>query len=152
LCDQRGGATALLTAAEEASTWSSYAAAFAANGDSLLKVTVLPTDVGSFVELVSQEGGRRSVGWTVSGCAALGVLYCKLIGPDDQHGPIVDALRREIAARSGRVMILSAGAPLKSRVAPWGDLAGAGQVMRAVKTQFDPNNTLNPGGGPGGLS
>jgi FAD/FMN-containing dehydrogenase len=82
----------------------------------------------------------------------LGVLYCKLIGRDDMHGSIVDALRREVAARSGSVMILSAGRELKARVAPWGDLAGAGQVMQAVKAQFDPNNTLNPGGGPGGLS
>jgi glycolate oxidase FAD binding subunit len=152
VCEQRGAATALLTADEEVSTWSSYAAAFTANDDTLLKVLVLPTEVGSFVELVSQEGGRRAVGWTVSGCAALGVLYCKLIGPDEQHGPIVDTLRRELAARSGKVVILSAGAELKRRVAPWGDLAAAGQVIRAVKAQFDPNNTLNPGGGPGGLS
>jgi FAD/FMN-containing dehydrogenase len=113
---------------------------------------VLPTEIGSFMELVSQEAGRQTVGWTVSGSAALGVLYCKLIGSAQQHGLIVEALRREIAARSGRVMILSAGAELKARVAPWGDLAGAGLLMRAVKAQFDPNNTLNPGGGPGGLS
>jgi hypothetical protein len=91
------------------------------------------------------------VNWTVAGCAALGVLYCKLVGPDQLHDPIVDALRGAVAARYGNIVILSAGAALKSRVAPWGDLAGAGHVMRAVKAQFDPNNTLNPGGGPGGL-
>jgi glycolate oxidase FAD binding subunit len=152
LCEQRGAATALLTAAEEAATWPAYLTAITANDDTLLKVSILPSEVGSFVELVSQEAGRRTVGWTVSGCAALGVLYCKLIGADQQHGPLVDALRREVTARSGRVVILSAGAELKSRVSPWGNLAGAGQVMRAVKAQFDPHNTLNPGGGPGGLS
>jgi glycolate oxidase FAD binding subunit len=152
LCVQRGATAALLTAEEEIATWSAYAAALTANEHTLLKAAVLPSEVGPFVELVAQETGRRQVGWTLAGCAALGVLYCKLIGPDDLHGPIVEALRRELAARSGSVMILSSGRELKARVAPWGDLAGAGEVMKAVKAQFDPHNTLNPGGGPGGLS
>ena len=48
----------------------------------LLKAVVLPTEVGR-LRRARRSGGRpavRSAG-RVSGCAALGVLYCKLIGP-----------------------------------------------------------------------
>jgi FAD/FMN-containing dehydrogenase len=48
-------------------------------------------------------------------------------------------------------VVVKASPALNGVVDMWGELSGSRALMQAVKARFDPNNILNPGGGPGGL-
>jgi glycolate oxidase FAD binding subunit len=60
---------------------------------------------------------------------------------------MVTELRLEAAGRGGSAVLLSAPAGLLRDVGRWGPVGDAIPLMRAVKQQFDPQNTLNPGVG-----
>ena len=54
-------------------------------------------------------------------------------------------LRNLCAANSGFLSVLSAPVELKERFDIWGYNGNALEVMRGIKTQFDPHNILSPG-------
>lgn len=58
-----------------------------------------------------------------------------------------DALR----AIDGRSIIVAGDAPIRASLQAWGALPPAFEKMRALKTRFDPNGTLNPGRFIGGI-
>ncbi len=60
-------------------------------------------------------------------------------------------LRNLCQANSGFLSILSAPVELKERFDVWGDIGNSLEVMRGIKTQFDPQNILSPGRFVGGI-
>ena len=57
-----------------------------------------------------------------------------------------DALRAKPYA-----IVVKTSPALKDQVDVWGELSGSRSLMRAVKARFDPNGTLSPGRGSGGV-
>jgi glycolate oxidase FAD binding subunit len=70
---------------------------------------------------------------------ATGIGYAPFTG--DLHG-----LREAMEQNGGSLVILG-----KTELDAWGSSGDALPLMRAVKAQFDPNNTLNPGRYVGGI-
>jgi FAD/FMN-containing dehydrogenase len=60
-------------------------------------------------------------------------------------------LRRAAGRRGGAVVVVRAPAGITALIDPWGDVGDASAMMLAVKSRFDPRNTLSPGRGPAGL-
>jgi glycolate oxidase FAD binding subunit len=57
-----------------------------------------------------------------------------------------------VAADEGSVVIERAPLALRTSVDPWGSVpAGALELMRTLKREFDPRRTLNPGRFVGGI-
>ena len=103
----------------------------------------------------SADRGRASCwirpGATLAaGRAALGVLYLRADGVAEAP-EWLDQLRLRARRRGGSAVVVQASPALEGRLDVWGELPGSRSLMRAVKARFDPNNILNPGGGPGGL-
>jgi glycolate oxidase FAD binding subunit len=151
-CLQHGLTATTLSGTLEADAWAAYAAESDDVADALLKLTVLPATLEEVLTLVGREAQHRSLRWRIFGRATLGVLFCRLGGPPLHIVGFVLRLREALAARLGRVVVLSANPTVKAAVPPWGDPGGAARVMRAVKARFDPHGTLCPGGGPGGVA
>jgi glycolate oxidase FAD binding subunit len=144
LCLTHGAKAAVVADHEERAVWTGYERTVWAgvNEGVIAKVTVLPTEVG---ELIDQAGASLA-----AGRAALGVLYLRT----DRIGGAkawLDQVRARAARRGGAAVVVNASSALEHRLELWGGLAGSAPLMRAVKARFDPNNILNPGGGPGGL-
>jgi glycolate oxidase FAD binding subunit len=110
------------------------------------------------IELVATEARLRPA---VGGSAGAGVLYVGLdAGEDaDQVAMFVRALRAATghggvqdpgAPARGSVVVLTAPAPVRAAVDMWGPVPGL-ELMRAVKRQFDPANTMAPGRFAGGI-
>jgi glycolate oxidase FAD binding subunit len=63
---------------------------------------------------------------------------------------VLKTLRAKLEAMGGSVMIAYAPSTMPALDA-WGDPGDALPLMRALKQQFDPKSTLNPGRFVGGL-
>jgi len=62
----------------------------------------------------------------------------------------VERIRSTCEAQQGSLVILNAGAELKTRIDVWGPIRGL-EVMQGIKERFDPRQTLNPGRFVGGI-
>ena len=143
LCLAHGADAAVVGDEEERSLWIGYErAVWGADVGMTVKTSVLPTEVGELLEQarVSLAAGR----------AALGIVYLRADAIAGAKAWL-DDLRARVRRRGGSAVVVKASTALKGVVDVWGELAGSRPLMQAVKARFDPNNILNPGGGPGGL-
>jgi len=110
------------------------------------------------IELVAIETQLRPA---VGGSAGAGVLYVSLDAGEeaDQVTMFIRALRAATghggvqdpgALARGSVVVLTAPAAVQACVDMWGPVPGL-DLMRAVKRQFDPANTMAPGRFAGGI-
>ena len=80
----------------------------------------------------------------------VGLLGIRAVTEDDVPR-IVRAVRQELAALGGSLVVLRCPPWVKRRVDLWGDAGDALPLMRRVKQQFDPTGVLNPGRFVGGI-
>jgi glycolate oxidase FAD binding subunit len=63
----------------------------------------------------------------------------------------IEPARAAAVAAGGSLVVTSAPVEVKQRIDVWGDQGEALPLMRALKHQFDPKGTLNPGRFVGGI-
>jgi glycolate oxidase FAD binding subunit len=148
LCAGQGAAAEILTGQAEADTWSEHERHIDAGTGTVVKLAILPTDVGDMLARVENLAAAGQVEFAATGRAALGVVFARLGGDPAQHPAIVMELRREATARGGSAVLLSAPSDIKSRLGVCGAAGDAVPIMRAVKARFDPRGILNPGREP----
>lgn len=83
--------------------------------------------------------------------AAVAALYAALEGDEPAVIAILQALRPQMHALQGHVIVESAPAPLRAKLDAWDEPGASFRLMRALKQKFDPNGILNPGRFVGGL-
>jgi glycolate oxidase FAD binding subunit len=141
ICAQHGATVNVVTGQAETDAWRAHESRiFSGDGTpgTIVKIAVLPTDVGEMLALVQQLTADVELG--VSGRAALGIVLVRLGGDVETHEPIVTALSAAAASRRGSVVTAS----------HFGSLGDAEPIMRAVKARFDPHHILNAGLTPWG--
>jgi glycolate oxidase FAD binding subunit len=146
-CEKAGAAAAIVSAAEEGALWQAHENLPAGEG-ALLRVSVLPTDVGTLLDEVDRIAGAAGLGWQASGQAALGTMRVLLESPPTAAARTAEAitkLRQGVATRGGSAIVLAAHPDVRSRVVPWGTAGDALPLMQTVKARFDPNGILPRG-------
>ena len=113
----------------------------------ILKVSVLPTDLSQTLEVVQHAAGTGA-GWRV-------VMYgtglgCVQIDPVHGAAGAIEPIRSFAESRGGSAVVLRSPADSETTDA-WGATGDALALMAAVKHQFDPRGTLNPGRFAGGI-
>jgi glycolate oxidase FAD binding subunit len=105
-----------------------------------LRVSLLPSDVGGFCGRMRDHAGE------IVAYPTTGLLLARLApgGVDDIVGFVEDA-RREAIERGGSLVMTAAPVEVKTRIDVWGPAGSAQSLMRRLKEQFDPRDTLNPG-------
>ena len=141
--------------ADEPTWWARLPAQAAAQGrpaDVLLKLTATLPGVAGVLEAVRAAEQAHGVGVAVRGSAA-GVLWAGLAGDADPAAvaAVVDDLRHAVPSQGdGTVTVLRAPEPVRAAVDAWGPVPGL-DLMRRVKSQFDPARLLAPGRFVGGI-
>ncbi len=110
-----------------------------------IEAQVLPSDVVRFCEHVAVS--------TTSLVAypTTGLVDVALVGDEpDETSRVIHETRRYVSDLGGSLVVMSAPAEVKKRIDVWGDVESL-SVMRALKQQFDPKSTLNPGRYVGGI-
>jgi glycolate oxidase FAD binding subunit len=121
--------------------WAARESLFATKDTFVIKVGMLPADIATVAEDVVRLGGSVVA-------QSLGVIHAAFPNIKRDYSPL-GSLYAYTDAGSMTVLQI----PLKPQddpIPPWGP-EKPNSLMQAVKHQFDPNRTLNPGRLPGGI-
>jgi glycolate oxidase FAD binding subunit len=128
--------SAVWAASQELWNFSNSAAAVA-------KFTTLPASIARAIETVQRAASPRKTYWKLT-MQATGIGWLRLEStPENLHASLSD-LRFELERNRGSLSVFRHPADM-SHLDAWGQPDDALTLMRAVKNQFDPKNTLNPG-------
>jgi glycolate oxidase FAD binding subunit len=113
------------------------------------KIITLPASIARTVETVQRAASSRSAHWTLT-MQATGIGWLRLEAtPENLHAALSD-LRFELEHAGGSLAAFHHPADMQS-IDAWGTPGDALPLMRAVKKQFDPKNTLNAARFVGGI-
>jgi glycolate oxidase FAD binding subunit len=113
------------------------------------KTSVLPANISHDIEIFSHLAKSKNVQWrTVMQATGLGWL--RLDGSRDALRTLLEEIRADLQRNGGSLIVLH-GPEGMANFDAWGDPGDALPLMRAVKQQFDPKGTLNPGRFVGGI-
>jgi glycolate oxidase FAD binding subunit len=118
------------------------------SGSTLAKISVLPARIAEAFEILSALAANRTRCNAVMQATGLGSVH--LQGTPAALADVLKTLRAKLEAMGGSVMIAHAPSAMPALDA-WGNPSNALPLMRAVKQQFDPKSTLNPGRFVGGI-
>jgi glycolate oxidase FAD binding subunit len=109
----------------------------------LAKLSLLPTDFAKMLGSLQSLCESRKIKWRIV-LQATGIGMLRLEGEAAQVSPAVEQFRMELQSRGGALVVLRRPAELPS-IDAWGNAGDGVSLMRAVKHQLDPKDTLNPG-------
>jgi glycolate dehydrogenase FAD-binding subunit len=112
------------------------------------KFATLPAEIADTVELIGKVAGP-GMSWTVV-AEATGIGWVRIGGEVVDIVGVLRRVREWLGDRGGSLVILHRPAGMVELDA-WGRAGDALPVMQAVKRQFDPGGTLNPGRFVGGI-
>ena len=144
------GDAAVRTAADEQAVWERHAAHWSTPG-TLVKLATVPAELFPTLVWLRGRAADAGIALTAAGRAGLGVVDLRLDGPLEAQAAVVAELRARLPLGRGSAVIRRGEPELRQKVGAWGTIGDALPVMQAIKRQFDPAGTLNPGRGPGGL-
>jgi glycolate oxidase FAD binding subunit len=115
----------------------------------IVKISALPAEISSFVEALARIAKTQQLRWTaVMQATGLGLL--RLDGQSKALIMSLQSLRNTLQPDGGSVAVFERSCILEE-VDAWAQTGDALPLMRAVKMQFDPKGTLNPGRFVGGI-
>jgi glycolate oxidase FAD binding subunit len=115
-----------------------------------LRAALMPGEVAGWLtalQSVTKENGL-ALRWRAH--AGHGTVRARLVGQPEALVAATETLRKAAEAARGALVVEEYAPTLIGRIDPWGAPAAL-DLMRRVKAQFDPHNTLNPGRFVGGI-
>jgi glycolate oxidase FAD binding subunit len=113
------------------------------------KITTLPASIAGTIETVQRAASSRNAHWKIT-MQATGIGWLRLnTTPENLHAVLSD-IRFELEHAGGSLAAFHHPADMQS-IDAWGTPGDSLPLMRAVKKQFDPKCTLNPGRFVGGI-
>jgi glycolate oxidase FAD binding subunit len=109
----------------------------------VVKITTLPASIARTVETVRRAASSRNAHWKLT-MQATGIGWLRLDATLENLHAVLSDLRFESEHAGGSLAAFHRPATMQSMDA-WGTPGDALPLMRAVRKQFDPKNTLNPG-------
>jgi glycolate oxidase FAD binding subunit len=125
--------------------WSSANSATVA----VAKITTLPASIARTVETIQRAASSRKTHWKLA-MQATGIGWLRLDGTPENLHLVLSDLRFELEHGGGSLCVCHQPDGMQDMDC-WGQPSDALPLMRAVKNQFDPKNTLNPGRFVGGI-
>jgi glycolate oxidase FAD binding subunit len=115
----------------------------------IAKISTLAADLARIIELFHHAADSYSVRWK-SLIYATGLGWLRLEGPADNLKLALTNLRADLEKKGGSLVVLHRPAKLFALDA-WGTPGDSLPLMKSLKHQLDPANTLNPGRFLGGI-
>jgi glycolate oxidase FAD binding subunit len=120
-----------------------------ANNTLLAKLSLLPTDIARMLDFLKALGESLKLSWQIV-VQATGIGTLRLEAEPAQLSAAAEQFGTELQSRGGAFFVLRRPQELHS-IDAWGNPGDGVSLMRAVKHQLDPKNTLSPGRFVGGI-
>jgi glycolate oxidase FAD binding subunit len=132
--------------------WRTYDRTLAEAGGTVLRIGTLTSRLTATLGAIRGALGVET-SFAVTACAPLGVLRVAIDGGEPARlYRAIEQLRGFVADDEGSVVIERGPLALRTGLDPWGSVpAGALDLMRTLKQEFDPGRSLNPGRFVGGI-
>jgi len=115
----------------------------------MAKITALPASIAHTMETVQRTTSARKIHWRLA-IQATGIGWLRLEGSLENLPASLSDLRFELERSGGSLAVFKHPANM-AHLDAWGQSGDALALMRALKNQFDPKKTLNPGRFVGGI-
>ena len=135
-----------------ASTWTAREKLWAFSdpaSTAIAKISSLPANMARTMELVARAASAHQLRWRAL-MYATGIGWLRLEGKPGALQEALQVLRDELQGQDGSLVVLHRPDKMPAFDA-WGSAGDALPLMKAVKQQLDPKNTLNPGRFVGGI-
>lgn len=107
----------------------------------VLRLVVNPTDLNEALEHLTTQAHEHGTVAAINARTQIGIVYARL----RIRAEALNTLQHTLTQRWGHSHILACGFPDKAGIAVWGKPPISVDLMQAIKQQFDPAHTLNPG-------
>jgi glycolate oxidase FAD binding subunit len=134
------------------STWSAREKLWAYSDPAsaaIAKIGILPANFARTIDLIERTANARQMRWRAL-LYATGLGWLRLEGKPSSLRDALQTLRDELQSQDGSLVALHRPEKMAA-FDTWGAAGDAFPLMRAVKQQLDPKNTLNPGRFVGGI-
>jgi glycolate oxidase FAD binding subunit len=132
-------------------TWDAQRAIYSrpkrGGGFAVAKIATLPGRIGETLEAIAKLGEGLQWGGVVQ---ATGIGCVRLEGEAKSVEGAIHTLRAKLQGEGGSLVIAHRSASM-AELDAWGSAGDVLRLMQAVKQQFDPSRTLNPGRFVGGI-
>jgi glycolate oxidase FAD binding subunit len=115
----------------------------------LAKFSILPAEIEKSMETIAKSAGTRRLQWKAV-VQATGIGWLRLEGDAKDLRVSLQELRELFERSAGSLIVFYRPAAMPA-IDTWGGAGDAFPLMKAVKQQLDPRNTLNPGRFVGGI-
>jgi glycolate oxidase FAD binding subunit len=115
----------------------------------IAKISILPTNMARTMQLVAHSANAQQLRWKAL-LYATGLGWLRLEGKPGALCAALQGLRGELQGQDGSLAALHRPSTMPA-FDTWGTAGDAMPLMKAVKQQLDPKNTLNPGRFVGGI-
>ena len=149
LIAENGHEASTLSELDEREFWDRHSRFADDDRGALVKVSVLPTDLGETLAVIERLAGKR--GYVAAGRAGAGVFLLRITEDVQLQKRVIDGLRDALQIGRGSAVVVKGSPELRMHVDVWGPIGDGLAVMKSVKQQFDPAGILAPGRGPGGV-
>jgi glycolate oxidase FAD binding subunit len=109
------------------------------------KSSVLVTQIPSLMEEIGRLSNKNSVKIRISTRAGNGISILAIEGKSDSVKDALGKLRNFLTSIGGVLILQESPIDFKESFDVWGDIGSGLGIMRRIKTNFDPDNLLNPG-------
>jgi glycolate oxidase FAD binding subunit len=120
-----------------------------AENTAMAKICDLPANSAKTMELLERTARPHLLHWSAL-VHATGIGWLRLEGPPKPLRDALQSLRSELERQGGSLVALHCPEKMPSFDA-WGNAGDTLSLMKALKHQLDPRNTLNPGRFVGGI-
>jgi glycolate oxidase FAD binding subunit len=127
----------------------SHASESPGSASAIAKISVLPTSIAAVIQCIARTAGAQQLLWRAV-IHATGIGWLRLDGRPEAVHAALKSLRNELEHDGGSLTVQQQTG-LSAPFDAWGDSGDALALMRALKQQFDPKGTLNPGRFAGGI-
>ena len=111
----------------------------------VVKFSALPAELGALVDRINKLAKPLHLSWSAV-AQAVGVGFLRLETAEIAVlMAVLGELRQSLESQGGSLVLLRCPLKLKREIDVWGGAGDALPLMKNIKMQFDPAETLNPG-------
>jgi glycolate oxidase FAD binding subunit len=119
------------------------------SNSAVVKISTLPAKIADVMDALAQAAARRARCSAVIQATGVGTIH--LHGEPALLGSVLEEIRCDLENQDDSLVVHHRPSAKAFALDAWGNPGDALPLMRALKQQFDPKSTLNPGRFVGGI-